>query len=278
MPMLAGWLLGLSVIVRYGSAVVVLVALAWLIFQRAWRPLAACVVGGAMSLVLLAGLDWATWGAPLHSFRQYVEFNVISGEAAQRFGSEPGWFFVPLLGWLALWTWPGLGLGIRHRVDSAHLFALSALGYWAAIGFTAHKEARFIYPALVLAAVAAAPAWLAWLKSFSPRIVYGALVASLVASVTPFFLESPFAPERAGMFRLVVKAGREATGMVLINEGVWGSPGYFFLGKNIPWVPVDRAEDAYFVQAMNTPLYNRAVTEEDTVTVIQFSEILEPRR
>jgi N-dimethylarginine dimethylaminohydrolase len=61
----------------------------------------------------------------------------------------------------------------------------------------------------------------------------------------------------------VVAASRSATGLVLVNEGVWGSPGYFYLGKNIPWFVCDVPEDERFVHAMTTTTFNRAVTWDD---------------
>jgi hypothetical protein len=50
---------------------------------------------------------------------------------------------------------------------------------------------------------------------------------------------------------------------VIVNEGVWGAPGFFYLGKNIPWFPCDFAEDPRFRQAMRDPTFNRVVTWDD---------------
>ncbi len=255
-----GALLGLAVVTRYGSAVVVVAALVWLVATRAWKPLLFTVLGGLVIALALGGLDWATWGAPFHSLRKYVEFNLTSGQAAAQFGSEPAWFYLPVLGWLALWAWPGLVLGITRRAEGVSLFAFCALAYGAAISLTAHKEARFLYPALVLLLVAAAPPWLAFLRRRALSRSLPLFIASLAACLVILLVKSPFQPERPEQFRLVVKAAREATGLVIVNEGVWGAPGFFYLGKNIPWFPCDFAEDPRFQQAMVTPAFNRAVT------------------
>lgn len=259
----AGALLGLAVVTRYGSAVMVVAALGWLIATRAWRPLLFTVLGGLAVALALGALDWATWGAPFHSLRKYIDFNVTSGQAAAQFGSEPAWFYLPHLGWLVLWAWPGLLLGFVRRSEGAWLAAFCALAYVVAISLTAHKEARFLYPGLVLLLVAATPAWLAWLGRLEPergRLLVG---ASLAAGLAILAFKSPFQPERPEQFRLVVKAARSATGLVIVNEGVWGAPGFFYLGKNIPWFPCDFAEDGRFQQAMVTPSFNRAVIWDD---------------
>ena len=260
---LGGSLLGCAVVTRYGSAVVVVAALVWLLATRAWKPLLFTVLGGLVVALALGGLDWATWDAPFHSLRKYVEFNLTSGQAAAQFGTEPALFYLPHLGWLVLWAWPGLLLGLVRRAEGTSLFAFCGLAYVAAITLTPHKEARFLYPGLVLWLVAATPPWLALLSRLAPRRRGLLLGASVAACLAILFFPSPFRPERPEQFRLVVKAAREATGLVIVNEGVWGAPGFFYLGKNIPWFPCDFAEDGRFQQAMATPTFNRAVIWDD---------------
>lgn len=263
LPALGGALLGLAVVTRYGSAVVVVAALLWLLATRQWKALALTAAGGSVVALGLGLLDLWTWGDLFHSLKKYVDFNLTSGQAAAQFGAEPAWFYLPHLGWLVLWAWPGLGLGLVRRAEGASLFAWCGLAYVAAISLTAHKEARFLYPGLVLLLVAATPPWLALLSRLAPKRGLTLLAASLAACVAILFFPSPFQPERPAQFRLVVKAARAATGLVLLNEGVWGAPGFFYLGKNIPWFPCDEAADGRFQQAMATPAFNRAVTWDD---------------
>ncbi len=268
-PAVGGLLLGAAVIARYGGAVVVAAAMLWLLLRRRWAAFAAAVAGGAVSLALLAVVDLETWGSPLHSFISYVRFNVLSGEAAARFGREPLWFYLPWLGMVALWAWPGLVLRAK-KGRAAWLFVFCAAAYAVAITFTAHKEARFLYPALVLLAVAGAPGWVAFCAkglSEAPTRTRALLLASAAAGACLAFFPTPFRPERAEQFRLVLKAGREATGLVLVNEGVWGSPGYFWLGKNIPWFACDFPMDGRFQQAMRMPTFNRMVTWDDRALI-----------
>ena len=44
------------------------------------------------------------------------------------------------------------------------------------------------------------------------------------------------------------------------NESVWGAGGYFYIGRDIPWLTADRPEDDNFQAAMSDPTYNRVVT------------------
>lgn len=262
-----GALLGLAVVARYGSAVMVLAALLWLLAVRAWKPLLFTVLGGLAVAAGLGILDWQTWGAPFHSLRKYLEFNVTSGQAAQQFGSEPWWFYLPHLGWLVLWAWAGLILAVRRRAEAASIFLVCGVAYVLAISITGHKEVRFLYPGLVLLLVAGLGPWLGWLSMIAEsrqRLLVGASVAAGLAIVA---VKSPFQPERPEQFRLVVHASRGATGLVIVNEGVWGAPGFFYLGKNIPWFPCDIPEDGRFQQAMASPTFNRAVIWDDRALV-----------
>ncbi len=264
-PAVGGLLLGCAVICRYGSAVIVAAAMLWLLLRLRWAAFAAASGGGLVAAGGLAWLDAETWGKPFHSFFKYVEFNVTSGQAAAQFGAEPFWYYLPWLGMLALWAWPGLVLSAK-KGPRAWLFVFAGLAYAIAISLTKHKEARFLYPALVILCVAGAPAWVAWVSQrFEAKVDWrrGALGLSVALGACLALFRTPFAPERTQQFRLFLEAGRHATGVVLVNEGMWGSPGFFWLGKNIPWFPCDFANDPRFQQAMRTPQFNRMVTWDD---------------
>ena len=51
-----------------------------------------------------------------------------------------------------------------------------------------------------------------------------------------------------------------ATGLLIVNEGLWGSGGYFYLGKNIPWATCDWPSDFNFQRAMRDHRFNRCVS------------------
>lgn len=262
----AGAALGLSVVARYPSAVMVVAALGWIIATRRWRLLAGCLAAGALVAALLGLLDWASWGRPFHSLLKYVDFNVLSGEAARRFGRDGAAYYLPsLLKGLAPWAWVGLGLALAvQRAGRAALPSSLAMAYWAAILLAAHKEHRFIYPALVLLSLAAAGALLQALAKLRNRGLRGGLLALSVASSTGVFFWAPeLAVQRPDQFRAIVKATRgEATGFLLVNEGLWGAGGNFYIGKNIPWQVCDWPQDHNFRAAMANRRFNRVVTYE----------------
>lgn len=255
----AGLLLGLSVVARYGSAAVVLPVMGWLLWRRRWTDFALAAAAGLAVALLLGLLDLATWGDWFHSFRAYLDFNLTSGKAAAQFGAQPPWFY---LSRLALAPWGALGLVLwRWRPgERAWLPLVAGLGYLVVVSATAHKEERFLYPTLVLLSVAGTPALVATLAARWTAASSRALVAACALGGGAFFaLPSPWAPQRQEQFQLEVEASHGATGLVLLNEGVWGSGGFFYLGRNIPWFPCDFPEDPRFQAAMADPRFNRGV-------------------
>jgi GPI mannosyltransferase 3 len=252
------------VVARYGSAVFVLAALLGLAAARRGRALAGALVGGAAVALALAALDAWTRGAPLHSLLAYLRFNVLTAGAAQRFGAEPAGFYLQPLGMaLPLWGLLALGAalqGARARRVALPLFA--ALVYLAALAATPHKEDRFLYPALVLIALAAAPSVAARLSSVGWRAGAVPTVLTLLLGLLPL-RSFPALDPRGDQLRAIVRASRgQATGLLIVNEGLWGAGGYFYLGRDIPWATCDWPQDANFQLATRDPRINRAVTFE----------------
>jgi hypothetical protein len=259
-PAGAGLLLGLSVVARYGSAAVVLPAMAFLLWQRRFRAFAQAAVAGLVVAALLGWLDLVTWGDWFHSFRAYLDFNVTSGKAAQQFGSLPAWYYLLRLA-VAPWAVAGLLLWRWRSGERLWLPVAASLGYLLVVSATAHKEERFLYPALVLLSVAGTPALVAHLAArwSAPRT--RALLALCLAGGAAFFVvPSPWAPQREEQFQLQVQASRGATGLVILNEGLWGSGGFFYLGQNLPWFTCDFPEDPRFQAAMADPRFNRGLS------------------
>lgn len=257
----AGLMLGAAVITRYASGVLVLAALLWLLGARRFVVLALTCAGGAVMLAALAGLDWATWGKPLHSFLAYVDFNVLSGKAARQFGAEGPGYYLPLL-LRSLPAWAYVGTAFLLRRERLPLPVWMGAAYLLAITLTPHKEERFLYPAWALLSLAGG----AGMALLFERVRRGALRAGLATAALLFGLVPfAFAPElRGDQFRAIVRATRapEVTGLLIVNEGLWGSGGYFHVGKNIPWGTCDWPRDVAFQRAMRDRRINRVVTFE----------------
>jgi phosphatidylinositol glycan class B len=260
-----GVALGLSVVARYGSAPAVLGGLLWLAARRRWRLLLFSLAGGALVAALLAVLDVWTWGGPFHSLLAWTRFNVLSDGAVRAFGAQPPRFYVPLLlGFVPPWVWPLLVYGVvrpaagRPRVGVALAMAAAAL---AGLLSTAHKEERFLYPVVVLLVLEAAPTLgrllLTLRQPFAPLLASVALATSLLSNATTI-------DARGDEFRALVLTARppEATGLLIVNEGLWGAGGYFYLAKRIPWLTCDFPTEASFRIAMKDGRFNRAITFE----------------
>ncbi len=265
--LLGGLALGLAVVARYGSAVMVLVALAWLVGARRWRTLAFTCLGGLGVALGLGALDFSTWGKPFHSFFAYVDFNVLSGEAARRFGASPASFYaLPFAAGAPHWAWLALPLallGPRRRFSLSLPLCCGAV-YLATILGTPHKEPRFLYPGLVLGALAAAPLVADFVVGRSRALMQGGLgVLALGATLAAGWYYPPD-DLRADQFRAIVSAtrGDDVTGLLIVNEGLWGAGGYFYIGKDIPWGTCDEPHDRMFQSAMADRRFNRAVTFE----------------
>jgi phosphatidylinositol glycan class B len=169
-------------------------------------------------------------------------------------GFEPRW--PALLGLAAVST---LGLALMRPPLMPALFVAAGLGYAVIVSAAAHKEDRFLYPTLVLLTIAAAPLFCEWALAAThtwQRAIAGALV---LAQVSFFLFPSPFDVQRKEQFQMVAQMSHEATGLVIMNEGLWGSPGFFYLGKNIPWCTCDFPHDGCFQAAARDGRFNRGL-------------------
>jgi GPI mannosyltransferase 3 len=260
---LGGAALGLAFVVRYGSLPAVAAALAWVAARRRWALVGWTAVGLGAVLLALGALDWASWGSPWHSVGAWFAFNVGSSGAAQMFGAEPAGYYWPFL-WnqVPVWVWPALLLGVawlRPRLGVAGAMAVLML---AALLRTAHKEERFLYPVEILLVVEAAPALAVLLERL--RAAWQRVGLAAVALLLTVFSAAPYRDLRGDQFRAIVKATRppEATGLLIVNDGLWGSGGFFYIGKRIPWLTCDWPHEPAFQAAMRERRFNRVVTFE----------------
>jgi len=260
---LGGALLGAAFVVRYGSLPAMAAALAWVAARRRWPLLGWAAVGLGVVLLGLGALDWVSWGTPWHSVRAWFGFNVGSGGAAQTFGAEPPGYYWPYL-WreVPLWVWPALVLSVawlRPRVGVAGAMAAVML---AALLWTTHKEERFLYPVQVLLVAEASSGLAALLERM--RVSWQRIGLAVVVLLGTVLSAGPDRDLRGDQFRAIVKATRpaEVTGLLIVNEGIWGAGGFFYVGKHIPWLTCDWPHDPAFQLAMRDGRFNRVVTFE----------------
>jgi hypothetical protein len=96
------------------------------------------------------------------------------------------------------------------------------------------------------------------------RVTWGRVGLAGLALVATVFSAAPYRDLRGDQFRAIVKATRPAdvTGLLIVNEGIWGAGGFFYVGKHIPWLTCDWPHDPAFQLAMRDPRFNRVVTFE----------------
>ena len=150
----AGALLALICLLRVQLAPTVAVIALWSVWG-AWRGrFVPMLIGGLLLLLLGALFDMATLGSPLASIWRYVLYNAGYG-VSSGFGTEPWYYY--LLGELGVWGSAAIllivvvGVGAR-QMPCLFVAALTTIAVHSAI---AHKEYRFIYPAVLLLMVLA---------------------------------------------------------------------------------------------------------------------------
>lgn len=159
----AGALLSAGACLRIVNGPLALVAPAWLLFSRRWRPLRALLAGALVPVLVFGLVDWITWGSFAASYVAYVKFNFIDGRAAI-FGVEaPSWYVDTLFERAPLGLPILLGLGLAG-VRASWPYLVTAGGALAYLSTQGHKEERFIvlvWPLLLIGAAITLGSWLA---------------------------------------------------------------------------------------------------------------------
>jgi hypothetical protein len=257
---LAGTMAAVAVFLRYPNGLVLLGFAAMLLGpdrrENLRRFLLASLAIGALGGLL----DWATWGAPFHSLRAYVAYNVE--HQAALYGTAPAWFY-GATGWTA--TGPAfavLACGVLVAVRRWPGLALTALGYVAVHSAIGHKELRFLLPVLPLLLALAAAGMAAVPPARVPRRLLmlgaGVLAAAMAhrATVLTFADIGQYRGQPAGALspwhageganRLLWVAGRQADLCGLWLSGIrpaW-TGGYSYLHRRVPIVVDDAAASA----------------------------------
>ena len=146
---LAGFLLGLTFALRVQLAPAVAVAGIYLCGRDAGRWLRA--LSFAAIPVFCAGLlDWFTWGEMFRSFWMNFYLNIVLGVARNEFDASPPSYY--LLNLLYDWLWGGIFLAYFawHGARKLPVAALAALTIIIMHSCIAHKELRFVFPAMAL--------------------------------------------------------------------------------------------------------------------------------
>lgn len=243
---LAGLCLGLAFVFRFHLAPAVAVAAVWLArgdWQGKWRPM---IAAGAVPLALLGVVDWLTWSVPFGSIIENFHANIIEGRS-HIYGTSPWHWYAAQ--WASRWGAAAAVLGALALLGALRrqpLPLLVALVIVVAHSAIAHKEYRFIYPAiplLVVSAALGAAELCRMVAARSGRARVGQALAALicaawVAGSVTLAVSSPSAIEwsrgKAGL-ELMQRAGQEARcGIALLGAGWYMTGGYSSIHRDVP--------------------------------------------
>ena len=144
----SGVVLGLVFAFRFHLAPALAIAAIVLCWNRSadWR---AFMTGAAIPVIGLGILDWITLSTPFQSIWLNIRYNVVAG-ISREYGTDPWWMLVVLIGVIWAPVLPvmifALGVGARRLP----ILLLVAATIFATHSLFAHKEYRFVYPALPL--------------------------------------------------------------------------------------------------------------------------------
>ncbi len=170
-----GWALAIRIQIAPAIAIAG-IALCGRDIQR-WR---IGILAGAVPLLISGLLDWITWGEPFRSLWLNIYLNVFLGVAKNQFGANPTSYFIYMLGLDWLWTLPVMVFLCWRGSKILQVAGYSVVAIIITHSLIAHKEYRFIFPAIALAVplagVGLAEVWVYLRKNdqlSTPRIILG---------------------------------------------------------------------------------------------------------
>ncbi|MDZ4822414.1 MAG: hypothetical protein SH856_03040 [Flavobacteriales bacterium] len=212
--LLAGFLLGLSFVLRFQSAFLVAGLLAWFIFiQRAkWNQLAIIATGGCIAVAIGLLVDRWFYGQWVITAWNYFSQNLLLGKV-NTFGTNPWYYYfeaiflrgIPPLSIVVIIA-VVLGIILKPK----HALSFSLLPFFLVHFLIAHKEERFMFPLVPLVPLAMIVAYHAikereklW-RWFNSGVVKWTLRISIVVNVCliPYVMFFS-ANERIELFRFL---------------------------------------------------------------------------
>ncbi len=273
-----GALLGLVLAIRVQLAPASAIVMLWTSWRADRGRLAATLAGVAVILAAVGVLDTLTLGYPFASVARYVLYNVFYG-VSSTFGVEPWQYY--LLGELGVWGGAGATMLLLIAIGAWRLpmLLVVAVAILAVHSGIAHKEYRFIYPAIVpvtvLAGVGLAQmaSWgREWLAGRGMRQTAAAVASAALAAAwwgaasLQVWTGAALAGHRERMHDSLVAASVVAHGPPPCGIGLYGLHGedwgvyggytYFHRPAPMYW-PKDETGLAAAASAFDTLLYTR---------------------
>jgi hypothetical protein len=273
-----GALLGIVCLVRIQLAPALVVVMLWGSCRGAIQRIPAILAGIAAAVAGAGILDTLTLGAPLASVCRYFIYNVYYG-ASTTFGVEDWNFY--LRGELGVWGGAAVGmlplaaLGAR-RMPLPFVVAVIIFAVHSGV---AHKEYRFIYPAILLVMVSAGiglaqmVSWgQDWLRNRGAATLGATAVALVWWCLVSFevWTGPALAAHRYRAHDNLAAMSFVAHGPAQCGLGLYGLDGkdwvnyggYTYLHRPVPmYWPKDQAELDTFIAAFDTIIYTKPLPE-----------------
>jgi len=268
---LAGVCLAGAFVFRFHFAPALALAALWRCrteFRARWAPM---LLGAAIPLLVLGIADGIAWSEPFASIVNNFRANILQGRSHVYGTSGAGWYVLQLV---ERWRYalPAVVLLALWGARREPLPLLVAVTVVLAHSAVAHKEYRFIYPALLLMVFCASLGTAELLRWFQQRragsaasrgALFVACVAWLVSSFALAFAPT-MRPEwtrgRAGI-ELMSRAGREARcGVGLLAAWSW-TGGYSSLHRDLPLYLLDWDRDRWNTQAFDAWILPQGVLD-----------------
>jgi GPI mannosyltransferase 3 len=248
----AGALLGAVAALRIQVAPAVLVALVILWLRLPRRQWAFILLGAAVTCLVFGFVDMFTWTYPFASYVHSVSVNLLEGKSVS-FGVLPwrwyGFALVVHVGWLL----PFSALGARRSPFLASVAATVVVTH----NVLAHKEYRFVYPAVVLLIVLGGLGIAEVVRQIerrpqpSVRAVVMVAIVLLAVAISTWKDVQNRAPY-PGVLPAFQSLSRDATVCGVGLRGEWGwSGGYTYLHRDVPIVPLSSGEETALSSAFN---------------------------
>jgi phosphatidylinositol glycan class B len=266
---LAGCCLGISLALRIHFIPAIVFAVVY-ICRRDWQQKWLPMMLGIMAPILLFGtVDAFTWSYPFQSFWLNIWVNLVEGKS-KYYGISPWYQYIIWL--FRSWYWLSIPIFILALIGFRRLPILGWLVLIIILSHSllAHKEYRFIYPALpmvmILVGLGTAELILRLPRWLSPKraapIAILVVCLSLWAS-SSVVLASRFNIKSMNYFIIntnlqgthwyagsgpLIASRNLSTEDTICGLGLWGvrwssSGGYTYLHRNIPIFPVEKVED-----------------------------------
>ncbi|WP_016950624.1 hypothetical protein [Anabaena sp. PCC 7108] len=266
---LSGCLLGISLALRIHFIPAILFTVVY-ICRKDWRNKWLPMMLGMIAPILIFGtVDGFTWSYPFQSFWLNIWVNLVEGRS-KLYGVSPWYEYFIFL--FKSWSWLSLPIIILALIGSRRLplLAWSALIIILSHSLLAHKEYRFIYPALpmvmILAGIGTSELVLSLSRRWDslPKKIIAIFLCLALWTTTSIALLSRFNIYNSlsfstfgtnleithlyGVTNNLLALQSLSTHKNVCGLGLWGinwalSGGYTYFHQNVPIYPVEKAAD-----------------------------------